>query len=106
MVKYVATIVKLFVVIVHVYPSVTGQRQALTIGRSAHFSLQLLLCAWRNLTCLGVSSDPMFLWISSKFFSTDFGACSQPSNRDNDRKASYPRTQQPGQVLDEPRSCN
>ena len=28
------------VVVAHIYPPVTGQRQTLNIGRSAHFSLQ------------------------------------------------------------------
>ena len=28
-----------FVDVVHIYPTVTGQRQTLTIGRSVHFSL-------------------------------------------------------------------
>ena len=31
---------KVFVVVAHIYPPVTGQRQTLNIGRSAHFALQ------------------------------------------------------------------
>ena len=53
------------VVVAHIYPSVTGQRQTQTIGRSAHLSLHWLLRGWRIRTCLGVSGDPMLLCISS-----------------------------------------
>ena len=35
---------------VHIYSPVSGQSQTLTVGRYAHFSLQLLLRAWKNLT--------------------------------------------------------
>ena len=51
------------VVITHIYPPFTGERQTLNIGRSAHFSLQLILRGWRNLqsTCIGFSNDLMFL---------------------------------------------
>ena len=54
-----------FVAVLHIYPFVTGQGQTLTSGRSAHLSLQLLLSVFGRIrTCLGVSRDPMFLWIS------------------------------------------
>ena len=47
------------------YLPVTGERQTLNIGRSAHFLLQGLLCAWRNPHLLQrVSKDSMFVWIS------------------------------------------
>ena len=42
-----------------------------------------------------------------EFFSTEFAACSKPQNRDNHRKASYPRAQQRDQgagLRVEPRS--
>ena len=40
---------KMYVVVVeHIYLPVTGQRQTLTIRRSAHISLQRLLRGWRN----------------------------------------------------------
>ena len=51
----------------HIYPAVTGHRQTLAIGRSAHFLLRLLLCAWKNMHVLSydqVSSNPMFLKVS------------------------------------------
>ena len=37
------------------------------------------------------SNDPVDFF---EFLSTEFAACSKPTSRDNDRKASYPRTQQ------------
>ena len=58
------------VVVAHIsLPIVTGQRQTLTVGRSAHFSLQWLqLLGWRNPQLLiGVSIGLMFPWISSNF---------------------------------------
>ena len=33
-------------------------------------------------TCLGVSDDPMFLWISSNSCSRKFAACSKPPSKD------------------------
>ena len=40
------------IVVLHIYSPVTEQRHMLTIGRSAHFSLHLLLHGWRNLHLL------------------------------------------------------
>ena len=40
--------IELLFVVVHIYPSATGQRQTLTVGRSTHFSLWWLLRAWWN----------------------------------------------------------
>ena len=37
-----------FIIVVLIYPSVTGQGQTLTIGRSAHFSVQRILRVWWN----------------------------------------------------------
>ena len=53
------------VVVGHVYPPVTGQRQTLS-----YCSIRTLHCndyfvRGRICTCLGVSKDSMFLWISS-----------------------------------------
>ena len=47
------------VVVAHIYPPVTGQRQTLTCWAIRTLSLQRLLRDWRN------SDDSMFLWISS-----------------------------------------
>ena len=51
------------------YPPVTGQRQTLTVGRSAHFSLQELLYFVFGLisTRFEASCDRMLLWASSHF---------------------------------------
>ena len=49
-------------------PPVTGQRQILTVGRSEHtFHCIDYFMLGGICTCCGVSSDPMFLWISSNF---------------------------------------
>ena len=37
-------------------------------------------------TCLGVSDDPMFLWISSNSCPNEFAACSKPPSRDPRRQ--------------------
>ena len=61
------------VVEVHIYPPVTGSRQTVTTGRSEHtFHCNFQLVFGGIRTYLEVSSDPMFLWISSKlkFLST------------------------------------
>ena len=84
----------LVVTVAHIYPLVTGQRQTLTTGRSAHFSLHWLLRDWKNPHLL-----MSFEWsnVSVDFFeflTTEFAACSKPPSRDDHRKASYPRTQQ------------
>ena len=82
-----------YAVVMHSYLTVTRQCQTLTIGRSAHFSLQWLLCAWRNLHLLR-----SFQWSNVhldffEFLSIEFAACSKLPNRDNHHKASYPRMQ-------------
>ena len=46
-------------VVEHIYPPVTGQRQTLTFHYQDYFGIGGIR------TCLGVSDDPMFLWISS-----------------------------------------
>ena len=70
------------VVVMHIYP-VTGQRQSLTIecsAYSANFSLQFVLGG--ICTCIGVSSDPVFLKFDFlEFLSTEFVACSKPPSR-------------------------
>ena len=56
------------VVVAHIYPPVTGQRQTLTcwtIRTLFHYQDYFVIGGIR--TCLGVSDDPMFLWISSNF---------------------------------------
>ena len=80
--------------VLHIYPPVIEKRQTLTIGWCAHFSLHQILRAWRNPHLLRG-----FWWFNVlvnffKFLSTEFAACSKPPNRDNHRKASYPKTQQ------------
>ena len=54
----------LYIVVVaaHIFPSVTGQRQTLTIGRTFHCNDCFVTEGIR--TCLGVSSDSMFFWIT------------------------------------------
>ena len=78
-----------------IYPPVTGQRQTLTIGWSAHFSLQWLLCAWRNSHLL----RNVFLWSNVPvdffvFLFAKFATCSKLPSRDNHCNVSYPWTQQ------------
>ena len=53
------------VVVAHIYPAFTGQRQTLTIvdPRNFHFNDYLVIGGIH--TCLRISDDPMFLWISS-----------------------------------------
>ena len=72
--------------------SVTGQRQSLTIGRSAHFSLQWLLRVWGNPHLL--NEEFQMIQCSCRFLSTEFAACSKPLSREYHRKASYVRTLQ------------
>ena len=57
----------LLFVVTHIYPPVTGQRQTLTIGRSIRtlFNAEITFKFGGIRTCLEVSSDPMFPWISS-----------------------------------------
>ena len=94
----------LLLILLHIYPPVTGQRQTLSVGRFAHFSLQLLLPGWRNphlLRSFQCSQVPVNFF---EFLSTEFAACSKPPSRDNHRKASYPRTQERDQSGVEHRS--
>ena len=53
------------IVVVHMFPPVTGQPWRQTIELYARFSLQWLLRARRKLHLFEISSDPMFLWITS-----------------------------------------
>ena len=61
--------VKIFVVgvvVAHIYPTVTGQRKTLiywAIHTLFYYIDYFVIGGIR--TCLGVSDDPMFLWISS-----------------------------------------
>ena len=94
------------VVVAHIYPPVTGQRQTLKIGRFAHFLLQWLLGGWRNPDLLR-----SFRWFNVpvnffEFLSTEFAACSKPPIRDNHCKAFYPRMQQRDQDADWTGSCD
>ena len=76
------------VVLAHIYPPVTGQRQTLNIERRAHFLLQWLLRGWRNqylLRTLQWSNVPVDFF---EFLSTEFAACSKPPSRDNHHEAS------------------
>ena len=84
----------LVVIVVHIYPPVAGQCQTLTIGRSAYTSLQSLLCATRNSHLLRNFQRSKVSVDFFDFLSKEFAACSKPPNRDNHRKAYYPRTQQ------------
>ena len=62
----VSTHLKIVVVVAHIYPPVTGQRQTLTywtIRTLFHYNDYFMIGGIR--ACLGVSDDPMFLWISS-----------------------------------------
>ena len=45
----------------HIYPPVTGQCQTLTFGPSAHVLIYYYFVQGEIHTCLGVSSDSMFL---------------------------------------------
>ena len=58
-------VVKGVAVVAHIYPPVTGEHQTLIIGRSAHFHCNDHFVVGGIRTCLEVSDDPMFLWISS-----------------------------------------
>ena len=82
---------KIVVVVVvddaHIYPPVTGQRQTLTVGRSANFSLQRLLRAWRNPHLLRSFRRSNVSVDFFKFLPTEFAACSKPPSRDNHRQA-------------------
>ena len=93
------------VVVVHIYLTVTRQRRTLTVGRSAHFSLQWLRRGWRNshlLRSFQLLNVPMNFF---EFLSAEVAACSKPPSRDNHCKANYPRTQQRDQDAGWPRSC-
>ena len=60
----------------------------------------------RILTCLRVVSNPMVPVGLSELLSTEFAASLKPPTINvNDRKASYPRTQNVSRVRVEPRSC-
>ena len=76
-------------VVAHIYLPVTGQRQTLTIGRSHNFYCNDYFVVGGIRTCFGISSDPMFQWISLNSCPLNL----KPASRDNHRKASYPRTQ-------------
>ena len=93
------------VVVAHIYPPVTGQRQTLTywtirtlfittvtlwLEESAHaYEFPMIQCF------RGFPRVLVFLWISSSSCPLNLLlACSKPPSRDNHRKASYPRTQQ------------
>ena len=59
------SIATFIIVASHIYPPVIGQRQTPNIGRSAHFNCNDYFVIGGIRTRSGVSSDPMFLWISS-----------------------------------------
>ena len=61
-------VVVFVVVVVHIYPPITGQCQTLNIGQFVHVLLQGQLCAGGIRTCLRVSSVSMFLWVLSISF--------------------------------------
>ena len=82
------------VVVTHIYPAVTVQLQDANLLDDPHTFRCLDYFMLEGIrTCLGVSDDPMFLWISSNFCPLKFAACLKPPSRDNHCKASYPRTQ-------------
>ena len=58
-------IVVVAVVVAHIYPPVTGQRQTLTCWTIRRLFIRDYFVIGGYRTCLGVSYDPMFLWISS-----------------------------------------
>ena len=60
----VAAILLLLLLCIFILLSPNSVRRQL-VGRSAHFSLQDYFVIRGIRTCLGVSDDPMFLWISS-----------------------------------------
>ena len=55
------------VIVAHIYPPVTRQRQTLIVRRSTAFHCNDYFVLDGIRTFLGVSSDPMSLWISSNF---------------------------------------
>ena len=67
--------------------------QTLTNGQSAHFSLQWLLCAWRNPNLRRSYQRSNVSVDFFEFLFTKFAACSKPPSRDNHHKSLYPRTQ-------------
>ena len=85
--------------VAYTYLPVTGQRQTLTIRRSAQFSLQWLLRDWKNPYLLW-----SFQWSNAfvdfvEFLHIKLAAWSKLSSRDKLRKASYSTTQQHDQGL-------
>ena len=75
----------------HIYPLATGQRQKLTAGRSVHFSLQRLLCAWRNsllLRCFQQSNVAVDFF---EYLPAEFAAFSKPPSKDGHRKIVLPK---------------
>ena len=80
------------VVVAHIYPPVTGQRQTLTCWTiRTLFHYQDYFVIGEISTRLGVSDVPVDFF---ELLSTEFAACLKLPSRDNHRKASYPRTQQ------------
>ena len=61
----ISLLVAFVAIVAHIYPSITGQRQALIIERSTHFHCNDYFVAGEICHSLEVSNDPMFLWISS-----------------------------------------
>ena len=77
------------VVAAHIYPPVTGLRQTLTLGRSAHFLFALTTSCWEKSS---PASEFLDIQCSCGFFRN---YCSKPPpNRDNHRKASFSKMQQ------------
>ena len=89
----------LVVVVSHINPPVTRQRQTLTVSWTIRtlFIAFTILHDWRNPHLLR-----SFQWSNVP----EFAACSKPPSRDNHRIASYRRTQQRDQGGVEPRSCD
>ena len=85
--------IKQKIVAARIYAPVSGQRQTLDIGRSAHFPLQWLLRGWRNPHLLRSFQWSIFRVDFFEFLSScplNFLSTEQRYHR----KASYPRTQQ------------
>ena len=80
----------------YIYSPAIGQRQTLTVARSAHFHCM------NYFVLMNPHLLKSFLWsnVSVDFFEflfTKFDAYSKPPSRDIYRKGSYPRTQQRNQ---------
>ena len=70
----------IIVVVAHIYPPVTRERQTLAIGWSAYFSFQWLLRDWRNPHLIR-----SFQWFNFpvdffEFLSTEFAICLKPTS--------------------------